>query len=169
MTFWSDVTGLLPELMAFARSISDRPEDAGDLVNDAIERAARSETRPAGSDALRPWMFRVIRNLSIDELRKRRVRREYSAAVQRVLGEANSRTFGTEEIVLIRRAFEKLGVRDREILFFVDVVGMKYAEAADVLEVPAGTVMSRVSRARRALVELTAPAEVTPLRRDEKT
>lgn len=158
---------LLPELIAYARSISDRIEDADDLVNDAIERGARSDKRPAGTEALRPWMFRVIRNLSFDELRKRRVRREYSEAVRRLYNDGSSGTFGTEEAILVRTAFERLNTREREILFLVDILGMKYAEAADVLNVPAGTVMSRLSRARRALADLFSPMAETPLKSDK--
>ena len=61
------------DLLAYARSIADSPEEAEDLVSDALERAARAEGRPRDPDALRPWMFRVIRNLNVDELRKRRI------------------------------------------------------------------------------------------------
>lgn len=62
--------------------------------------------------------------------------------------------------VLIRRAFEKLPPDTREVLFLVDIMGLKYAEAAKVMDVPNGTVMSRLSRARRALLELVeGPSE----------
>jgi RNA polymerase sigma-70 factor, ECF subfamily len=146
----SQIEILLPELRAYARSISVSVDDAEDLVQDGIERALRAVGRPASLEILRPWMFRVIRNLNIDEHRKRRVRMEYSQAQGRLLNE----TAGQGDIaqnVLTRIAFEKLPPATREVLFLVDVMGLKYTEAASVMDVPQGTVMSRISRARRAL------------------
>lgn len=156
MSFWPNVTELLPELRAYGRSISDSRADADDLVSDAIERAARSRARPRGVDALRPWMFRVIRNLSIDGLRKKRVRREYRAAQERLL-EERPIDAGCEEAVALRLALEKLGSREREVIVLIDIAGLSYAEAASVMGVPIGTVMSRISRARRALLALMEP------------
>lgn len=137
----------------YARYVSSRAEDTEDLVQDAIERALRSENRPEPLNELRPWMFRVIRNLYHDELRKRRVRREYSDRHKRYYAElAYSQDHARD--VLIRNAFEKLTPDAREVLILVDVLGLKYAEAAEVMDVPRGTVMSRVSRSRRALLAI---------------
>jgi RNA polymerase sigma factor (sigma-70 family) len=144
---------LLPELRAYSRSILQSRDEAEDLVQDAIERALRTDNRPSKLDELRPWMFRVIRNLSIDQLRKKRVRREYFRAQERL----SNNTVVTTDVArdtLLRLAFEKLQPDTREILFLVDIMGMKYSEAAQVIGVPIGTVMSRISRARRALLEL---------------
>lgn len=143
----------MPELLAYARSITSASDNVEDLVQDAIERALRSDNKPNVLDELRPWMFRVIRNLHYDELRKLRVRREYSAGMGR-LSEESMQTADHARDVLIRRAFEKLPPDTREVLFLVDIMGLKYAEAAKVMDVPNGTVMSRLSRARRALLEL---------------
>lgn len=160
MSAASRLQDLLPDLQAYARSITSGSDDAGDLVQDAIERALRSDTRPTRRDELRPWMFRVIRNLHYDELRKLRVRREYSAGVGRLSDDALA-TRDHARDVLIRRAFEKLPPATREVLFLVDVMGLTYAEAAKVMDVPYGTVMSRLSRARRALLDLVegSPAD----------
>lgn len=149
---------LLPEIRAFARSICQSSVEAEDIVQDAMERALRSDTRPSDLAGLRFWMFRVVRNLFYDEVRKRRVRQEYSATQKRLSG----RDYGAatqEQDVLLRLAFEKLTPEYKEILFLVDVLGLKYAEAAKVIGAPPGTVMSRVSRARRALVDLVGRDE----------
>lgn len=143
---------LLPELRAYATAICASSNDAEDLVQDAIERALRTEERPTIIDELRPWMLRVIRNLHYDELRKRRIRREYLAAERRFSDEAG--TSDAARDILIRIAFEKLPPDMREVLCLVDIMGLKYAEAADVMNVANGTVMSRVSRARKALLAL---------------
>ncbi len=162
MDAWPLITQLLPDLRAYARSLADSAQDAEDLVGDAIERAIRSGGCPQELESLRPWMFRVIRNLSFDELRKRRVRREYAQALTRLEGAGQAPGLDVEETALIRRAYEGLAGRDREVLFLVDIMGFSYAETAAVLEVPKGTVMSRVSRARRALLARVEPQEKAP-------
>ena len=148
---------LLPEFRAYATAICASDVDAEDLVQDAIERALRSDRRPASLDELRPWMFRVIRNLYYDELRKRRVRREYLAAERRLSNDAGAAD--TARDILIRIAFEKLPPETREVLCLIDIMGLKYTEAAEVMNVPDGTVMSRISRARKALLNLVDGAE----------
>ena len=151
---------VVPELevmLRVARSLTRKnAADAEDLVQDAIERALRTNSRPTELDELRPWMFRVIRNLHYDELRKRRVRREYLAAEKRLSDEAG--TSDAARDVLIRMAFEKLSPDMREVLCLVDIMGLKYAEAANVMNVANGTVMSRISRARKALLALVEGA-----------
>lgn len=141
---------LLPELRAYARALCDRPETAEDLVQDAIERALRTENRPDEIAEFRPWMFRVIRNLRYDELRKRRVRREYIAKEKR-LYEQGIWAQDHARDVLFRLSFERMPADKREILFLIDVMGLRYSEAAEIIGVAIGTVMSRVSRARKAL------------------
>lgn len=159
---------LMPEFRAYARSVSADPADADDLVSDAVERALTAGNRPHELDAIRPWMFRIIRNLTIDEARKRKVRREYFEAESRFMNEdafsAGVTGHGTLDDVLTRMAFEKLNPAEREILYLVDVTGLKYAETAEVLDVPVGTIMSRVSRARRALLALVDDTNVTELK-----
>jgi RNA polymerase sigma-70 factor (ECF subfamily) len=158
---------LFPELRAYARSISTHADMAEDLVQDAIERALRVSERPEKIRDLRPWMFRVIRNLHFDELRRLKIRREYLAREKRL----SSETGGTNDVardVLIRLAFERLHPDKREVLFLVDIIGLKYAEAAEVMGVPRGTVMSRLSRARYALREaIDGRAEEEPEMRNK--
>ncbi|MDS1138379.1 RNA polymerase sigma factor [Nitratireductor indicus] len=151
MTHLSQIELLLPELRAYARSICGYAESPEDLVQDAVERTLRHETRPERTEELRPWLFRVIRNLHYDELRKRRVRREYIAEQKRLMDESDG-TSSEGRDILIRLAFERLPPETREVLFLIDIMGFKYAEAAEVMSVPIGTVMSRVSRARRELL-----------------
>ena len=157
MSFWPSVTFLLPELRAYGRSLSGNQADAEDLVSNAIECAAQSPAKPTGLQALRPWLFRIIRNLNIDESRKRRVRREYSAAQNPLFSELHISAANCEDAVALRMALAKLGHREREVIILIDITGLRYAEAAAVMNVPVGTVMSRISRARRALLCLLEP------------
>uniref|UniRef100_UPI00259AE841 sigma factor-like helix-turn-helix DNA-binding protein n=1 Tax=uncultured Sulfitobacter sp. TaxID=191468 RepID=UPI00259AE841 len=75
----------------------------------------------------------------------------------------------TARDVLIRLAFEKLPPETREVLCLVDIMGLKYAEAAKVMDVPNGTVMSRISRARKALLEIVDGAETAKQEVTRKT
>lgn len=143
---------LLPECRAYARSICITREDAEDLVQDAILRALRADRKSLSIAELRPWLFRVIRNLYNDEMRKLRVRRAYIRHEQHSQDEiVNSPD--QERDIIIRQIFNQLPADLREVLFLIDVVGLKYNEAAKIMDVPHGTVMSRVSRARRAMFE----------------
>lgn len=151
MAHLTQVELLLPELRAYARSICGRAENWEDLVQDAIERTLRHKTLPERLEELRPWMFRVIRNLYYDEFRKRRVRREYIAVQKRLMDESDG-TDNEGRDVLIRIAFDKLLPETREVLFLIDIMGFRYAEAAEIMNVPIGTVMSRISRARKELL-----------------
>lgn len=163
----SSLTELMPEFRAFARSIAISPSDSDDLVQDAVERALQSDTAPRDKQALRRWMFKVIRNLNIDSVRKIRVRREYAQAHMRLHTETTSMS-DTGRDVLIRLAFDALPPATREVLFLVDIMGLKYVEAAEVLNVPAGTVMSRLSRARKILCEKIAGPVVGEITKNEK-
>lgn len=152
MSMTSSLTSLLPELRAYAQALTSNSHSAQDLVQDAVERALRAESCPSRKAELRPWLFRVIRNLHYDELRKYRVRREYLQRDGRYIVEisqpdAQSRDLG------IRMAFERLPAEKKDILFLVDVAGFRYAEVARIIDVPIGTVMSRVSRARKSMLE----------------
>lgn len=147
------LASLLPQLRAYAAAIAGSRAEAEDLVQDALVRALGSERRPTRPDELRPWMFRVIRNLHTDELRKLRVRREYLADAERLYEEGHGGA-DREYDLLVRLAFERLPPQSREVLFLVDVMGLKYREAAEVMGVPQGTMMSRISRARAALMRL---------------
>lgn len=162
MDDFSHIARLLPELRAYAKSICSSADNAEDLVHDAVERALRSQNCPALLDEMRPWMFRIIRNLQYDELRKRRVRREYFSAEKRLLDEFGDNS-DTARDVMVRMAFERLTPEKREVLFLVDIMGLKYLEVAEVMDIPVGTVMSRISRARASLLALVDGAHQTSL------
>jgi RNA polymerase sigma-70 factor, ECF subfamily len=151
MALETTLTQLIPELRAYAISLAADRTAAEDMVQDALERALKSRNRPKKIKDLRPWMFRTIRNLYYDELRKLRVRREYAEREGRFSTEGNAIKDPAQD-VLVRMAFDRLPAEKKEVLFLVDVMGLKYAEAAEVMGVAIGTVMSRVSRARQALL-----------------
>jgi RNA polymerase sigma-70 factor (ECF subfamily) len=143
----------LPRLRRFARSLTGNRHDADDLLHDTVERVLDRGV-PQHVDVAR-WMFKVCKNLWIDELRAHSVRVKAAAAPElaeepAVSGE--SVAFGQLELREVDRALASLPEEQRLVLALVAVEGLTYREAAEVLDTPLGTVMSRLARARAALV-----------------
>lgn len=154
-----DIVDVLPNIRRFALSQAGNVADADDLLQSTVERLlARGLPDDAG---VLPWSLKVCRNLWIDELRSRKVRREASKDPA-VMGE---QTLHGEEQVLgemtleeVQRALFSMPEDQRSVLELVAVEGYSYKEAAAVLDVPIGTVMSRLARARTALLERSGMA-----------
>lgn len=151
---------ILPNLRRFALSLAGSLADADDLLQSAVERVLERGL-PADAAVL-PWCLRVCRNLWIDELRHRRVQRESSAALA---AESETSTSGERQVLgelslrEVQRVMATLPEEQRAVLELVAVEGFAYKEAAAVLEIPVGTVMSRLARARATLVDRSrAPA-----------
>lgn len=158
----------MPEFQAYARAICATAEDAEDVAQEAAVRLLTAADPPGRLEALRPWGFKVIRNIAVDNSRRATVRRDYRHDQARLLDGRPATVQDPDRDLWVRRAFEGLTPEHREILFLVDVMGMRYAEAADVIGAPRGTVMSRVSRARQALMARMEGATVAPVRRTAK-
>ena len=144
----------LPRLRRFARSLTGNGQDGDDLMQNTVERALQRGW-PKGVEPL-AWLFKVCKNLWIDELRSRSVR--VKAAQSRELDEEPS--VSGEDVVhaelglrAVERALATLAPEQRAVVTLVAVEGLSYREAAEVLDTPIGTVMSRLARARAALVE----------------
>jgi|AP12_2_1047962.scaffolds.fasta_scaffold13465_2 RNA polymerase sigma-70 factor, ECF subfamily len=163
MAIHKDLLTLQPQLTAYARAICGSADEADDLVQDAIARTLATDSAPADIDNLRPWMFRVIRNLHVDGRRRAKVRTEYFTHQERSIARAPADADDPLSRMLVRTIFDSLSPDRREVLFLVDIVGLRYAEAAGVLEVAPGTVMSRLNRARRAMLERLEGSNVAPL------
>ena len=114
------------------------------------------------------WLYGIMRNLWVDEIRHRKVRRHDDIdAASDVIGEDGQATAdGRITLEAVRRAMSQLPTDHRAVLMLVCVDGLSYKEAAEVLGIPVGTIMSRLSRARQDLHErLTGPEKtdtVTP-------
>lgn len=155
---------LIPALRRYARALVRNPATADDLVQDCLERAvSRWHQRREGE--LRPWLFAILHNLAVSQFRQLAVRGQHvelDAATERDLGQdAVQEQKLMYHDVLDRLA--KLPEDQRSVLLLVAVEDLSYAEAAKVLNVPIGTVMSRLSRARERLhQELDGPAKSAP-------
>lgn len=142
----------LPRLRRFARSLAGNRHDADDLLQNTVERVLDRGV-PEQVDVGR-WMFKVCKNLWIDELRAHSVRVRAAASPElteepAVSGEAVA--FGELELREVDRAMASLPDEQRLVLALVAVEGLTYREAAEVLDTPLGTIMSRLARARAAL------------------
>ena len=152
--FHAELAALLPRLRRFARTIVWHREDADDLVQTALERAlARSGQWQPGT-RLDSWMFRIIKNAWVDEVRRR-------MRPDRVLPpEAEGEHIGDDSAesqqqrMAIEQAVAMLSDDHRLVIGLVLVDGLPYKEAAEVLDLPIGTLTSRLARARDALQAL---------------
>ena len=164
---------VLPEieiLLRVAMSMTDQRADAEDLVQDTLLRAWRSIDTFDGRHP-RAWLLTILRNTQVNRHRRRRPQLldDPDLTANRGLGDAQDsaedvvvgRTFD----VVVDAALSALPTTFRQVVLLVDVDGLTYAEAAEVLGVPEGTVMSRLHRARRRIRDRLAAADLAPRRR----
>ncbi|CAK14901.1 sigma-70 family RNA polymerase sigma factor [Pseudomonas entomophila] len=155
---------LLQRLRRFALWLTREPGSADDLVQATVERALSRGSQQRGVDSLRPWLFTILYRLFLDGKRRERLHARWLAWFGR--GQADEPLgANTESIVLAQadlQAFAKLSAEQRALLLLVSVEGLSYKEAAEALGIPIGTVMSRLSRARAALRELTEGKPTPP-------
>jgi RNA polymerase sigma factor (sigma-70 family) len=156
----------IPALRRYAYALSRGHETADDLVQDCLARAlARWHLRRRDGD-VRAWLFTILRNLYLDELRKRR-RRGGEVALDEAIetvGIHPTQERGLEMRDLMT-ALDQLSEEQRSILLLVGVEDLSYEETARVLDVPLGTVMSRLSRARQKLRSVMETGRAGLLRR----
>jgi RNA polymerase sigma-70 factor (ECF subfamily) len=159
--FLDDIETLVPALRRYARALTGNADRADDLVQDCLERAITKQSlwRPIGP--LRPWLFTIMINLHRNDRRRRRAAPEPEALDVLPFEPASPAPQGTRlALAETAAALDRLPAEQREALLLVALEGMSYAEAAGVLGIPVGTLMSRIGRARealRALVDGTGP------------
>lgn len=138
-------------LFGYACALSPDMASAEDLYQDTLLRAMAAKAAPDCKQAFRVWMFRIMRNLWIDRLRAAGRLPEFDDATEVEDLSAHPGTDLVVNALAVRQAFQRLSKEHRDILALVDICGFSYAEASEMLDVPTGTIMSRISRARRAL------------------
>lgn len=147
---------VLPRLRKFAYSLTGNLPDADDLLQNTVERALTRNPPQADAEALARWLFTVCRNLWVDEIRARKVRGLNDPAPADVDAQASDgeqELMGALYVHELDQAMRSLSEDHRVVLLLVAVEGYSYREAAELLDVPVGTVMSRLARARRQLAE----------------
>ncbi|MEQ5776946.1 RNA polymerase sigma factor [Thalassospira sp. NFXS8] len=159
-----EMSRLLPRILRFARSLTRDAATAEDLVQNAYMKAVESLAQFAPGTRLDSWMFKIVQNTWIDE--KRRAQRAGNVISLQDAREAGmpAQGHGGNDRVFLRAALATLPADQRSALTLVLIEGYSYREAAEILKVPDGTVMSRVARARRALVDLHDADHAVPPR-----
>ena len=154
-----EIVSFLPKLRRFARSLAKDPDKADDLVQAACERALGRLAHVREGTRLDSWLYRIIYTRWIDKMRRGKTR----AAKLVVLADAHKTIEGGKEVgdyldtaLDIQKAFDTLPAEHQAAIVLVSVEGYSYDEAASVLNVPVGTVASRVARARSMLGKLLA-------------
>jgi RNA polymerase sigma-70 factor (ECF subfamily) len=144
---------ILPKMQRFARTLTGSRDDADDLVQQACERFLRKPESSNSVTCLESWMYRVIHNAWIDE--KRSMRTKISDPLEAgldVAGENGEHVVGIRStLARVRLEMARLPAEQRAALMLVCVDGLSYQDAAGILSIPVGTLMSRLSRARLAL------------------
>lgn len=151
--FSDQLVAVLPRLRRFARGLTGSAVEADDLVQAACERALTRQHQFQEGTRFDSWMFRIVQTIWIDQLRARDVRKEDGEVEHERLGsdEPVRRVEARLALDEVRRAVGRLPAEQRTALLLVTVEGLSYKEAADVAQVPVGTIMSRLARARVAL------------------
>ena len=156
----------LPRLFGYAFSITLDRDVSRDLVQDCAVKALRASRVPADEDAFRSWLFKILRNASIDQ-RRQAMRRATTFVADAEPDQ--DRAWRPDDSLInqitVQNGMRRLEPAQREIVALIDISGFSYAEAADHLDIPVGTVMSRLSRARRNLLSCLQDSNVHVLPR----
>ena len=156
-SFEDDVVALLPRLRRFAHSLSRNRGDADDLTQAVVERAIRSRSQWARGTRLDSWLYRIMRNLWIDTVRSRARRAKLEAPAEDMenVGDRSQEAMEAgAELKRVMAAMQRLPPEQREVVALILIEGCGYSETAEILELPIGTVSSRLARGRTALLEM---------------
>jgi RNA polymerase sigma-70 factor, ECF subfamily len=150
----SQLGQFIPRLRRFAQVLTRSQADADDLVQSTLERALMCLEQWERGTRLDSWLYRIAQNLWIDQRRAARLRgtTESADAAMQLIGEDGREL--NERHLMIRdaiRALAALPEDQQAVLALVSIEGLPYSEAAKVLGIPIGTVMSRLARGRRAI------------------
>lgn len=151
-----EILSLLPHLRAFARSLTNNPSRADDLVQDTVVKAWSNIDKFAEGTNLRAWLFTILRNIYYSDLRKRKRETEDVDGVLAARLATQPSQIDSVELQDFRQAMTVLNEEQREALILTGASGFSYDEAAAICGCAVGTIKSRVNRARARLAELLA-------------
>jgi len=152
--FRRELVGLLPRLRRFGRALCGNAADADDLVQTTIEKALTRFDQWEPGSRLDWWMFRIMKNAWIDTRRAQMSRAKSHAdpdMAETVVGESEASIMARLELREVERAMQVLPDEQRLAISLVLIEGLSYREAAELLQVPIGTLTSRLARGRGAL------------------
>jgi RNA polymerase sigma-70 factor (ECF subfamily) len=155
-TFETELITLLPRLRRFAHGLCRDAADADDLTQMCVERALRSRDQWQPGTRLDSWAYRILRNLWIDTARSRSRKRKFEAPpeeAENVGEDPRALIEASLELQRAMAAMECLPDEQREIVVLILIEGFGYREVSEMLNLPLGTVSSRLVRGRNALLE----------------
>ncbi len=163
--FLDEIEECVPSLRRYARGLLRERDAADDLVQDCLERALRKRKLWRPSGPLRAWLFRIMLNIYRDDLRKAKTRGVHEP-LDEMLIEPSVPPRQGDRLALneLASAIALLPVDQRQALLLVALEGFSYTQAASLLEIPPGTLMSRLGRARKKLRYLKNDENNTGLR-----
>ena len=156
--FRAQLIALLPRLRRFAHGLAKSPDEGDELVQAACIRAIERQDQWQAGTRLDSWLYRIIQTIWLDRLRANRIRRDFAegeAALERTTLTIDGNRDVEAHLTLrrVRQIIDTLPPDQRAVLLLVGIEGFTYREAAETLDIPVGTVMSRLARARAALSE----------------
>lgn len=159
------IVELLPRLRRFAYSLTGDMDRADDLVQDTCERAFQRLDQWQPGTQLHSWLFRIAQNLWVDQYRAAKHRRNQGTLEElENLSGSDGRSVMESRMTLdaVMLGMDRLPEEQRVLVSLVCVEGLSYKEAASILSVPIGTVMSRLARARQALYAAISDTTLDP-------
>ncbi len=165
MSVLTEIEEAVPALRRYAWSLLRQSQDADDLVHDCLVKALAALPGRSADGAVKPWLLTIMHNLFVSRWRTARRRGAVMVAAEDVESpvEAGQEwSLATRDLVA---GLDRLPPEQRDVLLLVAVEGLEYREVASVLDIPIGTVMSRLSRARDSLRNHMEGRERQPLRR----
>ncbi|MGF1621006.1 MAG: sigma-70 family RNA polymerase sigma factor [Rhodomicrobiaceae bacterium] len=162
-----DVMAELPALMRYGHVLTRNREDTEELVQEALLRAYERRSTFRKDAALKPWLLSIVHNCYIDGQRRRQTERAHLALAAAISAQAHQEPPQDHQLRLaqLRQRFMALPEDQRTAIHLIAIEGLSYQEAATMLGIPVGTLMSRLGRARatlRALEDAPAAAVESP-------
>ncbi len=154
-----ELLAILPKLRRFARTLTGSADEGDDLLQSACARALERADQFVVGTRFDSWMYRIVQTIWIDRVRHMRHREQSVDPTELAdfpAGEGSREVDDKIALAQARRAIARLPEELREVLVLVSIEELSYREAADILGIPIGTVMSRLSRARLTLYDMIA-------------
>ena len=141
-------------LFRMAYAWSHNPDVADEVVQETMIKAMKSIDKVKNIDALDSWLFRILSNCFFDQCRKHRDEIDIDEIVLFERNTPESVHMQNEMLNSVRSAISCLTFKHRQVLTLIDIESFTYAEVANILDIPQGTVMSRLNRARQSLKKI---------------
>lgn len=160
MDYFQKIEECIPALRRYANALLHDPVEADDLVQDCLERALRKRLLWRPKSAMRPWLFTILHNIYVNNVRKN-IRQPSMESLDQSLMQFTGLLDAEMLMDDIEKSINQLTDNQKKVLLLVSLEGFSYKEVSKILNIPLGTVMSRLSRARE-IVKKGMEGEIAP-------